>query len=141
MHMRFVVLAIAVAAALGAEAALAKDIQPGDLRLCGRDRCVSIEDPSLIPRMDSFLWGPQRVVHAQRVRPGTRAFRLRVRNGYVWGTVATAKLNRFQAHGYYCERFEYGKWYRVPPRVAEAWRALTRGMRPLRVPATPPHSC
>ena len=90
--------------------------------------------------MHSFLWGPQRVVHAQRVRPGTRAFKLRFRNG-VWGTVASAKLNRFQAHGYYCGRFEYGEWYRVPPRVAASWRVLTRGMRPLRVPAVPPHSC
>jgi hypothetical protein len=134
-------LVFAAAGLLTIPAAVAKDIQPGDLRLCGRDRCVSIEDPSLIPRMDSFLWGPERVVHARRVRPGTRAFKLRFRNGYVWGTVATAKLNRFQAHGYYCGRFEYGEWYRVPPRVAAAWRALTHGVRPLRVPATPPYSC
>ena len=139
--MRVVALVIAVAASLGAAVALAKDIQPGDLRLCGRDRCVSIEDTSLVRRMDSFLWGPRRVVHAQRVRPGTRAFRLRFRSGYVWGTVATSKLNRFQARGYYCGRFEYGEWYRVPPRGASAWRALTRGMRPLRDPATPPYSC
>lgn len=134
-------LAFGAAALLAIPAALAKDIQPGDLRLCGRDRCVSIEDRSLIPRMHSFLWGPQRVVKAARVRPGTRAFELRFRNGYVWGTVATARLNRFQAGGYYCGRFEYGEWYRVPPRVAAAWRALTRGVRPLRAPAITPDSC
>jgi hypothetical protein len=128
-------------ALLAIPAALAKDIQPGDLRLCGRDRCVPIEDPSLIPRMGSFLWGPARVVHAQRVRPGTRAFKLRFRNGHVWGMVATAKLNRFRAYGFDCRRFEYGEWYRVPPRVAAAWRALTHGVRPLPVPATPPRSC
>jgi hypothetical protein len=129
------------AALLAIPAALAKDIQPGDLRLCGRDGCVSIEDRSLLPLMNSFLWGPARPVHARRVRPGTRAFQLRRRDGYLWATVATAKLDRFQAHGYYCGRFEYGEWYRVPARVAAAWRALTHGMRPRRVPAVPPHSC
>ena len=40
--------------------------QPGDLRLCGRDGCVSIEDRSVVPLMESFLWGPQRLVRAQR---------------------------------------------------------------------------
>ena len=91
--------------------------------------------------MGSFLWGPQRLVRTQRVRPGTRAFELRRRDGYPWGMVATAKLDRFRAYGFYCGRFERGKWYRVPSRVAAAWRALTRGMRPLRSPAAPPFSC
>jgi hypothetical protein len=134
-------LVLGAAALLAIPAALAKEIQPGDLRLCGRDRCVSIKDPALVPRMHSFLWGPQRLVHAQRVRPGTQAFELRFRNGYAWGMVATAKLNRFRAYGFYCGRFQVGEWYRVPPRVAAAWHALTRGMRPLRSPAAPPFAC
>ncbi len=56
--------------------------------------------------MGSFLWGPQRLVRTQRVRPDTRAFELRRRDGYPWGMVATAKLNRFRAYGFYCGRFE-----------------------------------
>jgi hypothetical protein len=139
--MRRIVAALIVAAGLLAvPAGLAKDFRPGDLRACGRDRCVQLVDRDLLRGLARYYYGQGSVVQATRVRLGSPGYVLRFRNGYATGIVAGAKLGRFQSYGVICGRFERGRWYRVPPRAALALRRLTVDLRPARVPR-PPHSC
>jgi hypothetical protein len=121
-------------------AALAKDFGPGDLRVCGRDRCVSITNRPLLRILSSYYYGGWRVHRAAPVRLGTNGFVLRFRDGYASGMVAGAELKRFRAYGFFCGRFERGKWYRFPARAGAALKRLTAGMQPQRV-RTPPPSC
>ena len=139
--MRRVVAALIVAfGLLAVPAGLAKDFQPGDLRACGRDRCVRLLDRDLLRSLARYYYGQAAVVRAPRVPLGTAGYVLRFRNGYATGIVAGAKLGRFQSYGVICGRFERGRWYRVPPRAALELRRLTADLRPARVP-TPPRSC
>lgn len=131
---------IAATTLLAAPAATAKDFPPGRLRVCGRTQCKPIVSRSLLQVLTSFYWGPRRVERAGPIRNGAPAFELRYRDGYVSGIVASRRLNRFRAYGFFCGRFERGTWYRFPARAAAALRKLTAGMRPLRV-AAPPPSC
>jgi hypothetical protein len=139
--MRLVVAAlIAACGLLAVPAGAAKDFDPGGLRVCGRDRCVPLVDKSLLRVLERHYWGPGSLQRAPRVRLGAPGFFLRFRDGYATGIVAGAKLGRFQAYGFYCERFERGRWYRFPDRAALALRRLTAHLRPVRVlPA--PRSC
>ena len=125
---------------LAVPAAVAKDFRPGDLRVCGRDRCVPLVEKSVLRAVNGFYWGSGSVARAPRVRVGSPGFTLRFRNGYTTGIVAGPKLGRFQSYGVICERFQYGRWYRFPLRAGLALRRLTAHLRPVRVPR-PPYSC
>ena len=139
--MRRVAAALIVAVGLlTVPAGLAKDFRPGDLRACGRDRCVRLLDKNLLRGLASYYYGGDAVVQAPRVQLGAPGYVLRFRNGYATGIVAGARLGRFQSYGVICGRFERGRWYRVPPRAALALRRLTADLRPARVPR-PPRSC
>jgi hypothetical protein len=131
---------IAICGLLLVPSALAKDFGPGDLRVCGRDRCVSITDRHVVRVLSRYYYSADRLVRAARVPRGTTGFELRWRNGYASGMVAGAMLKRFRAYGFYCERFERGQWYWFPRTAASGLRQLTAHLRPLRVVA-PPHSC
>ncbi|HLM36212.1 MAG TPA: hypothetical protein VK287_00330 [Gaiellaceae bacterium] len=131
---------LVAATLLAVPAAVAKDFGPGDLRVCGRERCRAIMNPGVMRALSAYYWGPGRVLRAGPVRNGAPAFELRFRNGYASGLVASTWLNRFRAYGFFCGRFERGKWYRFPARAVAELRMLTAGLEPLRVSA-PPRSC
>jgi hypothetical protein len=131
---------IAACGLLAVPAGIAKDFRPGDLRVCGKDRCVPLVDKSLLRVLERYYWGPRPLQRAPGVRLATPGFELRFRNGYATGIVAGAKLGRFQAYGVYCERFERGRWYRFPVGAALALRRLAAHLRPIRV-RPPPRSC
>jgi hypothetical protein len=137
---RIVVTLIVAVGLLTVPAGLAKDFRPGDLRACGRDRCVRLVDQGLLRSLARYYYGQGSVERAPRVALGSPGFVLRFRNGYATGVVAGAELGRFQSYGVICGRFTRGRWYRVPPRVAFALRRVTADLRPMRVPR-PPHSC
>jgi hypothetical protein len=132
---------LALGALLATPQASAKDFGPGDLRVCARTRCAPITNRAILPLFSSFYWGPSRVVRAPKVPVGAPAFELRFRNGYVSGIVATKKLDRFRAYGFFCGRFQRGKWYRVPVRAVRELSRLTAHLQPLRVSRVLPPSC
>jgi hypothetical protein len=134
-------LVLVAAALLAIPAAFAKDFQPGDLKICGRDHCVPIQDRKVLKVLSSLYWGPGRPRRAQPVHAGARAFELRFGDDYASGMVASRGLDRFRAYGFYCGRFQRGKWYRVPARAVVAFLQLTKGLRPATVPRVPPPSC
>jgi hypothetical protein len=129
---------IAVCGVLLVPSALGKGSGPS--LVCGRHRCVSIKNPHLARILSDFYWSAERPRRAPRVPLGTPGFELRWSDGYATGMVAGTMLKRFRAYGFYCERFQRGKWYWIPPRAAAALRRMTAGMRPMRVSAPPP-SC
>jgi hypothetical protein len=131
---------IAATGLLAVPAAVAKDFGPGDLRVCGRTKCVPIMNRSVLRILSSYYWGPGRAPGAGPVRHGTPGFELRFRGGYPSGMVASVWLNRFRAYGFMCGRFERGKWYRFPARAVAEMRRLAAGLEPLQVSA-PPRSC
>jgi hypothetical protein len=90
--------------------------------------------------LNAYYWGPRRVRLGPAVRNGAPGFELRFGDGYASAMVASSRLDRFRAYGFFCGRFRRGKWYRFPARAAAALRMLTAGLRPLRVSA-PPRSC
>jgi hypothetical protein len=132
---------LALGALLATSQASAKDFRPGDLQVCGKGRCVPIVNRAVLPVFSAFYWGPSRVVRAPKVPVGAPAFELRFGHDYVSGIVATRRLDRFRAYGFYCGRFQRGKWYRVPKRAVRELRRLTAPLRPLRVSRTVPPSC
>ena len=137
---RVIAAVIVVCGSLAVPAAVAKDFRPGDLRVCGRDRCAPLVDKRLLRVVSAFYYGGGSVTQASRVRVGAPGFVLRYRNGYATGIVAGAKLGRFQSYGVICGRFQRGRWYRFPPRAGLALRRLIADLRPVRVPR-PPRSC
>jgi hypothetical protein len=136
-----VVTLFALGVLLAVPAAGAKDLRPGDLRVCGRTHCVPIVNPRLLRILSSYYWGPARVRRAPRVRAGARGFELRWRNGHASGVVATRGLVRFRAFGFFCGRFVRGTWYRLPAEAAHELTKLTAGSEPMRVSLRPPRSC
>jgi hypothetical protein len=134
MTARRLVAALVAAAALAATpAATAKDVKPGDLRVCNAHRCVAIRNRALMPLLGHFYYGPRDARVAPSAPLGARYFELRFSNGYVTGIAATAKLDRFLSYGVYIERFHRGVWYRIPARISAELRRLTVGVKPLRV--------
>lgn len=131
---------VAICALLAVPSAVAKSFKPGDLRICGRDRCVAITNARVLRSISAFYYGSGSAPRAGNIRLGARGFELRFRNGYASGMVAGPKLVHFRAYGVYCGRFVRGRWYRFPAGAARALRALSAGLRPLRVTAPPP-SC
>jgi hypothetical protein len=131
---------IATSALLAVPSAVAKEFGPGDLRVCGRSRCVPIVNQRVLKVLSTYYYGPRRVVRAGPVRRGAPGFALRWRDGFASGLVAGTDLNRFRGHGFFCGRFVRGRWYRFPAEATAALRRLTAGIRPLRV-YPPPRSC
>jgi hypothetical protein len=137
---RITVVVLLVAVLLAVPVARAKDLGPGDLRVCGRNHCVTITSPTVLRILSSHYWGASTAPVASRVSMGAPAFELRFADGSVSGIVATARLDHFRAHGFACGRFERGRWYRFPARAVTELERLTVGLTPLRV-TSPPRSC
>ena len=126
---------VAVAAVVaGAGAASAKEIRPGDLRVCGVSRCRVVAQAAQARAFFELFWGTGRVRRAPTPRVGAPVFQLRTRTGPA-GALLTASSIR--VHGLNCGRFERGRWYRLPVRL----RGLTKGLAPKRLSATVPRSC
>jgi hypothetical protein len=124
-------------AALGlilAVSAWAKDIRPGELRICGQKHCHAVKDPAQARGFADLLWGQSRIARATTPSTGSPVFQLRFQDGPV-GAIITATAIR--VHGLNCGRFQRGKWYRLPARL----RGLTRGLQPRSLSARVPHSC
>jgi hypothetical protein len=131
--MRAVVALAALLALLPTPTAVAKDFDPGDLRLCNSRHCVPVLKPEAIDALARFYYTGSQPARATVVRLGAPAFQLRFRNGYVTGIIATAKLDRFLSYGVYPERFQRGRWYRMPDAASQELRRLAAGLTPLRV--------
>jgi hypothetical protein len=124
---------VGVGTLLATAGASAKDLKPGDVSVCNAKKCVAIKNGGAARALSSFYYdGPQPSV-AARPRLGAPAFRLRFRNGYVTGIVATKRLDRFLSYGVVLERFKRGKWYRLPSAAAAELRHLTSALRPMRL--------
>jgi len=134
--MRHLLVAVgSTVALLAAPTATAKDFQPGDLRICGANECVAIDNREVLRTLSSFYYtGPQPSVTWAPNR-GARAFELRFSSGYATGAVASAALDRFLSYGVNIGRFGTRKWYHVPSQAAAELRRLTGELTPLRVTA------
>ena len=126
---------------MAVSAATAKNFGPGDLRLCGAQRCTVITDRPLLHALGSFMYSDGRTTLARTPRAGAPVFELRFRNGYVAGMIGAAGLDRFRSHGVICGRFRSGSWYRLPPGVASDLRRLTARVTPRRLGTYVPSSC
>jgi hypothetical protein len=123
----------AALALIGAAGGAAKELGPGDLRVCDAETCVPVMNAAAVKALSRLYYtGPQPAVLA-RPRWGAAAFELRFRNGYVTGVVGGAGLDRFLSFGVYLERFRRGTWYRVPPRAVTELRRLAESLEPLPV--------
>jgi len=122
-----------VPALLVVPSAAGKDFRPGDVRVCGPDRCVAVVDPSVLRRLASFYYtGPQ----PRRAAPpklGTRYYELRYRNGYVTGIVGARRLDRFLTYGVHDGHFLPDVWHVVPRAVSAHVRRLAGAVRPFRL--------
>jgi hypothetical protein len=116
-----------------ATAGAAKDFGPGDLSVCNAKRCVAITEQAVLNALGSFYYGVKQPAGARSSRLGAPYLRLRFRNGYVTGIVATGRLDRFLSYGVNLNQFSRGKWYRVPARAASQLRELAAGLKPLRL--------
>jgi hypothetical protein len=119
---------------LGTPAASAKDFRPGDLRICGAAHCRVVTEHAQARAFSAFLYGSSRVERVKTPRPGSPVFQLRLRDGFV---AALLSANAVRVHGLYCERFQRGHWYRLPPSL----RTVAAGLVPKRLRASVPRSC
>jgi hypothetical protein len=132
--MRIVLAALAASTTLLAvPAASGKDFAPGDLRVCNTARCVPVMRPAAVALLGPFYYSGPPLARALPPSVGTPYYQLRFRNGYVTGIVGTRRLDRFLSYGVHLERFSRGIWYRIPPKLAAEFRALTVDLRPLRL--------
>jgi hypothetical protein len=113
--------------------ASAKDLRPGDVRVCNATRCVAILNRSVLPQLTSFYYSGPPPVRVPRPKLGAPYYELRFRNGYVTGIVATRRLDRFLTYGVHDQRFTRHIWYTVPRRMSVELRRLTDVLRPLRL--------
>jgi hypothetical protein len=111
----------------------AKEIHPGDLRICGSARCRTVTRPAQARAFSDLLWGP-RVVRAATPRVGSPIFQLRFKDGPVGAIISATAI---RVHGLFCGRFQRGKWYRLPTIL----RGVTTGLKPKRLRASVPRSC
>ena len=124
---------LAAAVSFAPDAALAKEFGPGELRLCGAQRCVPITDRGVLHALSTFYYSGAPPAIARAPRLGMPAYELRFGNDYVTGIVATADLDRFLSYGVNLGRFNRGVWYRLPSLAARALRRLSAPLTPLRV--------
>jgi hypothetical protein len=125
------ILAIALVVAASASA---KEIRPGDLRICGAAHCRVVNDRGQARAFSDLIWGPSRVVRAPTPPVGSPIFQLRFRDAPA-GAIISATAIRI--HGLICDRFQRGKWYRLPASL----RGVTVGLKPKRLRAWIPPSC
>jgi hypothetical protein len=114
--------------------AWAKEIRPGELRICGQSHCRTVTEPRQARAFSSLLWGDGLVPRAPTPRVGSPVFQLRFKDGPA-GAIVNATAIR--VHGLNCGRFRRGLWYRLPKLL----RGLTRGLEPRRLGAVVPRSC
>jgi hypothetical protein len=136
MKARFIVL-VAVCLAVTATAANAttmKEFRPGDVRVCGVDRCVPIRSQRVLDVLARFYYG--RPAPTRAAAPGKRASYLRLvyRNGYVTGVAAGSRLTRFLSFGVNLGQFGARMWYAVPDPVAAELRRLSLSVAAGRLP-------
>jgi hypothetical protein len=113
-------------------AGAAKELDPGDLRICNAKRCVPITNRPVLTALGAFYYiGTEPPPRAPRAPLGAPSFELRFANGYVSGIVATARLDRFLSYGVNTGRFVSGGWYRVPRMAARELRRRTAELRPV----------
>jgi hypothetical protein len=124
---------VAASALLVLPSASAKDIGPGDLRVCNATHCIPIVNRAVLPLIGAFYYKGPTPARTRRPAPGTPYYELQFPNDYVTGIVATAQLDRFLSYGVYLERFARNVWHAVPPPVSRELRRLTAGLRPLHV--------
>ena len=130
--MRAALVRLALVLAFLVPSASAKDIRPGDVRLCNGTRCVAITKRSVLPQLSAFYYGGRRApLRVRRPGLGTPYYELRFQNGYVTGIVATRRLNRFLSYGVVYERFKRNVWYALPRRLSLELRRLAASLRPL----------
>jgi hypothetical protein len=127
-------VAILASALVLAATASAKEIRPGDLRICGAAHCRVVEDPGQARAFSDLLWGPSRVVRAPTPPVGSPIFQLRFRDGPAGAIISATAI---RVHGLICGRFQRGKWYRLPASL----RGVTVGLKPKRLRAWIPPSC
>jgi hypothetical protein len=105
--------------------ASAKDFRPGDLRMCGKTRCVAIVNGAVLPVVGAFYYTGPCPARVETPKLGASYYELRFRNGYVTGIVATQRLDRFLTHGVHDGRFARDIWYAVPRKLSRELRQLT----------------
>jgi hypothetical protein len=126
--------ALAAICLAGSAAAWAKEIGPGELRVCGAEHCRVVEDAADARAFSALLWGEGRVPRALTPRVGSPVFQLRYPDGPAGAIISRTAI---RVHGLNCGRFQRGKWYRLPLKL----RGLTRGLEPRRLRAAVPRSC
>jgi hypothetical protein len=104
--------------------ASAKDFAPGDLWLCGANRCAPITNRYVLDKLSAFYYGARKPARVPQPRLGAPYLELRFDNGYVTGIAARANLDRFLSYGVYLGRFRRGNWYALPPPAAHELRWL-----------------
>jgi hypothetical protein len=124
---------LGASALLVLQSASAKDFQPGDLRVCNKERCAAIVDRHVLPLLGPFYYTGKCPTHVRRPKLGVRYFELRTPNGYVTGIVATRRLDRFLTYGVNDGRFARDTWYAVSRKLSQGLRRLTVNLRPLRL--------
>ena len=127
-------MVVTASAALFAAGAAAKEIRPGDLRICGATHCRVVKDRGQAHAFSELLWGPSRVVRAPTPPVGSPIFQLRFRDGPAGAIISASAI---RVHGLFCGRFQRGKWYRLPASL----RGVTAGLKPKRHRAFVPRSC
>jgi hypothetical protein len=136
MKMRCVALvAVCLAAtATAADASTMKQFGPGDVRVCGVDRCVAIRSQRVLDVLARFYYG--RPAPTRAAAPSNRApyLRLVYRDGYVTGVAAGSRFTRFLSFGVNLGQFGARTWYVVPGTVAAELRRLALHISTARLP-------
>ena len=125
---------VVAAVALGCAAAATAKIGPS-VRVCGATRCALVDDAATLRALNTFVYGPTRVTRVRAPRVDAPVFALDL------GGVFSQDFEKFRSHGIICQRFERGRWYRVPERIARELRRVTCGLAPRRLSARVPRSC
>lgn len=125
--------AAAAAALVVAGLASAKEFPPGELMVCGATQCRVVTDAQS-RAFSALLWGDRRVRRARTPRVGSPIFQLRLKDGPLGVVISPTAI---RVHGLNCDRFDRGRWYRLPA----ALRGVTAGLAPKRLRASVPPSC
>jgi hypothetical protein len=99
--------AILASALVLAATASAKEIHPGDLRICGAVHCRVVNDASQARAFSELLWGPSRVFRAPTPRVGSPILQLRFKDGPAGAIISATAI---RVHGLFCGRFQRGRW-------------------------------
>ena len=126
--------AILASALVLAATGSAKEIHPGELRICGAVHCRVVNDAGQARAFSELLWGPSRVFRAPTPRVGSPIFQLRFKDGPAGAIISATAI---RVHGLFCGRFQRGRWYRLPGSL----RGLTAGLKPKRLRGSVPPSC